>query len=132
MAISFEAALGIHDKALAFRSQRAEVLANNIANADTPGYQARDLDFRQVLAQATGDGDINLKRTNGRHLANANTGGMGAELQYRVPMQPSIDGNTVDLQIEQAEYTENAIDFQASFTFLNSKLSGLMRAIKGE
>ncbi|MEZ5525470.1 MAG: flagellar basal body rod protein FlgB [Pseudomonadales bacterium] len=132
MAISFEAALGIHDKALAFRSQRAEVLANNIANADTPGYQARDLDFRQVLAQATGNGDINLKRTNGRHLANANTAGMGAELQYRVPMQPSIDGNTVDLQIEQAEYTENAIDFQASFTFLNSKLSGLMRAIKGE
>lgn len=132
MAINFEAALGIHDKALAFRSQRAEVLANNIANADTPGYQARDVDFREILAQVTTGGDMGMKRTNSRHFSTSVDAGMGAELKYRVPMQPSIDGNTVDLQIEQAEYTDNAVAFQSSFTFLNSKLRGLMSAIKGE
>lgn len=132
MAINFEAALGIHDKALALRSQRAEVLANNIANADTPGYQARDMDFREILAQVAGGGDMSMKRTNGRHFSTSAVAGMGAELKYRVPMQPSIDGNTVDLQIEQAEYTDNAVAFQSSFTFLNSKLRGLMNAIKGE
>lgn len=132
MAINFEAALGIHDKALAFRSHRAEVLANNIANADTPGYQARDMNFREILAQAAGGDDMGMKRTNGRHFSTSTAAGMGAELKYRVPMQPSIDGNTVDLQIEQAEYTDNAVAFQSSFTFLNSKFRGLMNAIKGE
>ena len=132
MAINFEAALGIHDKALALRSQRAEVLANNIANADTPGYQARDMDFREVLAQAAGGSDMNMKRTNARHFSTAGAMDMGSDLKYRTPMQPSIDGNTVDMQIEQAEYAENAIAFQSSFTFLNSKLRGLMSAIRGE
>lgn len=132
MAINFEAALGIHDKALAVRSQRAEVLANNIANADTPGYQARDVDFRELLAQAKGQQGVEMKRTNARHFSTAGAMEQGASLQYRTPMQPSIDGNTVDLQIEQAEYTENAIAFQSSFTFLNRKFTGLMKAIKGE
>lgn len=132
MAISFEAALGIHGKALALRGQRAEVLANNIANADTPGYQARDMDFRDLLMQAKGGQDIAIKRTNQRHLSSTNAMGMAADMKYRTPMQPSVDGNTVDLQIEQAEYAENAVAFQASFTFLNGKLRGLMSAIRGE
>jgi len=132
MAISFEAALGVHDKALALRSQRAEVLANNIANADTPGYQARDIDFRDVLMQAKAGQGVSITRTNQRHFSTANAMTMEANMMYRTPMQPSIDGNTVDLQIEQAEYAENAIAFQSSFTFLNGKLRGLMSAIRGE
>ena len=132
MALNFEAALGIHDKALAIRGQRAEVLANNIANADTPGYQSRDMDFKALLMQAKSDQGVNLKRTNSRHFSTANAMETGAGLQYRTPMQPSVDGNTVDLQMEQAEYAENALAFQTSFTFLNRKFTGLMKAIKGE
>jgi len=132
MAINFEAALGIHDQALALRSQRAEVLANNIANADTPGYQSRDMDFGDLLAQAKDQQGIAIKRTNSRHISTAGEMGLGSDLKYRTPMQPSIDGNTVDLQIEQAEYTDNAIAFQSSFTFLNGKFRGLMSAIRGE
>lgn len=132
MALNFEAALGIHDRALAIRSQRAEVLANNIVNADTPGYQSRDMDFRALLKQAKGEQGVALKRTNSRHFSTENAMQTGANLQYRTPMQPSVDGNTVDLQIEQAEYAENALAFQTSFTFLNRKFTGLMKAIKGE
>lgn len=132
MALNFEAALGIHDQALAIRSQRAEVLANNIANADTPGYQSRDMDFGALLKQAKSEQGVGLNRTNSRHFSTANAMETGAALQYRTPMQPSIDGNTVDLQMEQAEYAENALAFQTSFTFLNRKFTGLMKAIKGE
>jgi len=132
MAINFEAALGIHDKALALRGQRAEVLANNIANADTPGYQARDMDFRDVLMQAKGGQEMTIKRTHQRHISTGNAMSMAADMKYRTPMQPSTDGNTVDLNIEQAEYAENAVAFQTSFTLLNGKLRGLMSAIRGE
>lgn len=131
MAIGFQQALGIHDQALALHSRRAEVLANNIANADTPGYQARDLDFRRILTSAT-KGGMSLNTTNDRHLPAGGRLSPGDGLRYRIPLQPSIDGNTVDLQIEQAEYAKNALRFQTSFTFLNSKLRGLSKAIKGE
>ncbi|MDN7139160.1 flagellar basal body rod protein FlgB [Pseudomonas sp. JQ170] len=135
MSISFDKALGIHEKALGFRAQRAEVLANNIANADTPNYKARDLDFASVLAaesQKTKGGHFALDRTNSRHIE-AEGMSMGDEtLQYRTPMQPSIDQNTVDAQLEQSSYAENAVGFQASFTLLNSKFKGLVSALRGE
>lgn len=135
MSISFDKALGIHEKALGFRAQRAEVLANNIANADTPNYKARDLDFSSVLAaeaQKQGNDRISLSRTNSHHIE-AQGLAMGDEtLKYRTPAQPSIDQNTVDAQIEQSNYTENAMGFQASFTLLNSKFKGLMSALRGE
>jgi len=133
MAISFDKALGIHEKALNFRAQRAEVLANNIANADTPHYKARDLEFSSVLASQTNkNGTFNLNRTSARHIEGEGVSFSAESLQYRTPHHPSIDGNTVDAQVEQAAYTKNAVDFQASFTFLNSKFKGLMSAIKGE
>ena len=133
MAISFDKALGIHEKALNFRAQRAEVLANNIANADTPHYKARDLEFSSVLASQTNkNGTFNLNRTSARHIEGEGVSFSAESLQYRTPHHPSIDGNTVDAQVEQAAYTKNAVDFQASFTFLHSKFKGLMSAIKGE
>ena len=115
------------------RAYRQEVLASNIANADTPHYKARDLEFSSVLASQTNkNGTFNLNRTSARHIEGEGVSFSAESLQYRTPHHPSIDGNTVDAQVEQAAYTKNAVDFQASFTFLNSKFKGLMSAIKGE
>lgn len=133
MAISFESALGIHEAALKVRGQRAEVLASNLANADTPNYKARDLDFRQMLASQTGgQGSFAMEATDARHLNVAGGGLEDPELLYRTPYQPSIDGNTVEDHVEHAEYMKNALRFQASFTFLNSKFKGLTSALRGQ
>jgi flagellar basal-body rod protein FlgB len=133
MAISFESALGIHESALKLRGRRAEVLANNLANADTPNFKARDLDFRQALARETGaDSSFSMRATHGRHLSLGTTAHSGAEVLYRTPHQPSIDGNTVEEQVEHSEYMKNALQLQASFTFLNSRFKGLMSALRGE
>ena len=135
MSISFDKALGIHEQALGFRAQRAEVLANNIANADTPNYKARDLDFSAVLAaqnEKTKSGTFALNMTNNRHIEAEGLGNGDESLLYRTPMQPSIDQNTVDAQLEQSNYAQNAVNFQASFTLLNSKFKGLVSALRGE
>jgi flagellar basal-body rod protein FlgB len=135
MSISFDKALGIHEQALGFRAQRAEVLANNIANADTPNYKARDLDFSKVLAEQSEkakNGTFALNRTNSRHIEAEGLGNGDESLMYRTPMQPSIDQNTVDAQLEQSNYAENSVNFQASFTLLNSKFKGLVSALRGE
>ncbi len=129
MAINFSNALGISEQALMVREARAQVLANNLANADTPGFKARDVDFRQVLRAAADASEHRLQRSHPRHLSGA--GGVIGQppLQYRAPTQPSIDGNTVDPQIEMAEFARNALDFQASLTFIKSRFSGLKSAI---
>lgn len=135
MSISFDKALGIHEKALNFRAQRAEVLANNISNADTPNFKARDLDFSSVLAaenEKAQNGRFALNMTNSRHIEAEGMGMDDGTLLYRTPSQPSLDQNTVDSQVEQANYTENAMGFQASFTLLNSKFKGLVAALRGE
>jgi flagellar basal-body rod protein FlgB len=136
MAISFDSALGIHDDALLLRARRAEVLANNIANADTPGFKARDIDFESILRGETESGlnepAVELVQTQPGHSDEFLQPDFAAELMYRIPQQPSVDGNTVEVQQEMARYTDNAIRFQSSFTFLNSKFTGLMGAIKGE
>lgn len=136
MPISIDSALGLHADALTLRSQRAEVLARNLANADTPHYKACDFDFKSALAQAQGQSPINSVRlvtTQPGHIAaNAGAGRLGAELQYRTPNQPALDGNTVDTQIEQAEFTQNAIEYQTSLTFLSGKIRGLLTAIRGD
>ena len=135
MSISFDKALGIHEKALGFRAQRAEVLANNIANADTPHYKARDLDFAAVLAEQSekqGGKTFGLSRTDSQHIAADGIQLADPALRFRTPFHPSIDQNSVDMQQEQANYAENAVQFQASFTFLNSKFKGLVSALRGE
>lgn len=131
MAISFDKALGDMPAQLTLYGRRSGVLASNIANADTPGYKARDIDFRSVLAAAEGD-RVALKTTRARHIGGAGGAGGDAELMYRIPVQPSLDGNTVNSQVEQAEFTENAVRYQSTLTFLNGKFKGLKLAIKGE
>ena len=132
MAISFDSALGFHEKALLLRESRAQILASNLANSETPGFKARDLDFADVLRQAAGAEGNGLTRTQANHLSAQGIEGLAPNLKYRAPTQPSIDGNTVDDQIEMAEFAKNTLDFQASLTFLQSSLRGLKSAIRGD
>ena len=133
MAISFDNALGIHEQAVGLRIKRAEILANNIANSDTPNYKARDIDFQSILAGVQdGQKPLAMRQTSEGHSDGIVNPDFAAELMYRNPTQPSVDGNTVDLHEEMARYSENAIDYQASFHFLNKKFKGLSSAIKGE
>lgn len=133
MSISFDKALGIHEKALHFRSERASVLANNLANIDTPNFKAKDLDFKQALSQQMKSGNrFDVETTNESHIGGSTFANNEGDVLYRTPQQPSIDGNTVEDQIEHAEYMKNTLAFQASFQFLNSKFQGLRSAIRGE
>ena len=137
MSISFEKAVGSAERALIYRSQRAEVLSNNIANADTPNFKARDLDFPALLASQSKqmtDAQFSLQTTHLKHIAG---NGSAAEIDerallYRIPNQPSLDQNTVDQQVELAKYTENEIHFEAAFTRLNGSFKGLIKALRGE
>jgi flagellar basal-body rod protein FlgB len=132
MAISLDKALGIPQHALEGRVKRAEVLANNLANADTPGYKARDVDFQAMMQKAQDSmSGFGMTRTHESHM---DTSPMGAdsELLYRVPHQPSVDGNTVDAQQEQTRFMRNAMDYQASFQFLDGKVSGIKKALSGQ
>ena len=133
MAINFNNALGIHEQALILRTQRTTLLANNIANASTPGYKARDIDFQALLADAgkSQQRSVDVARTHQRHIGGVSSG-FAAEVLFRTPNQASIDGNTVDEQIENAAFARNALEHQASFQFLNSKFTGLMKALRGQ
>lgn len=131
MAFNLDKALGIHAQALSLRAHRAELLANNIANADTPNYKAVDIDFKTALANA-GSGSLPLATSTSHHIQTASGNSARYETLYRVPLQPALDGNTVDTQIEQAEFARNAVQHQASLTFLSGKLNGILTAIKGQ
>ena len=131
MPISFDSALGIHDKTLALRSKRAEMLASNIANADTPGYKARDIDFASALKNVTESSGTTLTTTDAGHIRSA-TVGASSETMYRIPNQSSRDGNTVDAQLEKSAFADNALRYQASLSFLDGKFRGLIAALKGE
>lgn len=130
MAINFDTALSIHPQALALREKRSEVLAANLANADTPGFKARDLEFTSILKK-TMPPAVDMERTQPGHLASERLL-LGANLMYRNPYQASLDGNTVESHIEQAKYSENAVQYQASLQFISGDFSGLMTAIRGQ
>lgn len=111
---------GVHGKALALRSQRMGLIASNIANAATPGYKAKDIDFTAALSAAEAPG--------GRSI----TAAAESATKYRVPLQPSLDGNTVELVTEQTLFAENAVAYQSTLAFLNGRIQTLSRALKGE
>lgn len=131
---------GIHTRALDLWQRRTEVLANNLANADTPGYLARDVDFRKVLAAASGTSDsLPLQAPSAGQIGSGQIGagqpgsaGPAADgLAYRVPTQPSMDGNTVDAQAEQAAFAANGVHYQASLSFITAQIRMLRTAITG-
>ncbi|WP_404336121.1 flagellar basal body rod protein FlgB [Sphingomonas sp. MMS12-HWE2-04] len=109
---------GVHGAALSVRSQRMGLLASNIANASTPGYKAKDIDFRAALASANSSGSTDS-------AIDDNT-------LFRVPLQPSADGNTVELATEQTAFAENAVAYQTTLSFLNGRIGQITRALKGE
>lgn len=132
-AINFANALGVHERALHLRTERSAVLANNLANSETPGYKARDFDFRAALQAAKSDKSaMNMSRTHKGHIVSTVKGeGTSVALSYRVPLQASIDGNTVDAQMESAAFARNALEFGSSFRFLNGRFASLGKAISG-
>jgi len=133
MALNLDTYLGVHADALKLQSKRMEVIADNLANSDTPGYKARDIDFRAAMAHAGGaDASVKLATTNPGHLGTDPTTEASANLKYRVPLAPALDGNTVDAQQEQAAFADNTVRYQATLTFLSSRFKSLMTAITGQ
>lgn len=154
MPLNLDNYLGVHERALQLESRRTELLASNLANADTPGFKSRDIDFKTALASAgsnaaaaSGNASgratipmsgvapaLTLTKTSYTHMSTA--GGVpgleGTTLKYRVPMAPALDGNTVDAQLEQSAFAENSVRYQATLTLLNGKLRSLMTAITGQ
>ena len=122
-----------HQNALNLRTFRQQVLASNIANADTPGYKARDIDFAAALKDVAAgrEAGLSLSATNPRHIGAGSGGGEPAKALYRAPIQPSIDGNTVDMNMERNRFAENAVHIDANLTFLNAKIKTLMAALQG-
>jgi flagellar basal-body rod protein FlgB len=123
---------GIQARALDVWQRRAEAIAGNLANADTPDYKARDVDFRTVLAEAGGgDGNLQLATPSAGQINGAGAANGDIPLAWRTPMQPSMDGNTVDTQVEQAAYAANTVHYQASLTFITAQIRMLRTAITG-
>lgn len=116
MSITFDKALGVHPQAVALRLSRAELLSANLANVDTPNFQAKDIDFAAEMQRSV------------RGFSTLSA----VQEKYRVPYQPTTDGNTVALDVEQAEFVKNVQDYQASMAFLNRKFMGLSKAIEGK
>lgn len=131
MAISFDKALGDIPAQLTLYGKRSSLLASNIANADTPNFKARDIDFRAALAGVGGD-RLALQTTQPGHIGGSDTLPSGPDLLYRIPTQASLDGNTVNTEIEQAEFAENAVRYQSTLTFLSGRFQSLKLAITGE
>lgn len=128
MPINLDTYLGVHTRALQLEARRTELLAANLANADTPGFKARDIDFKKALAAAAVPG-VTTSQGSGLGVAADSLEGV---TEYRVPMAPSLDGGTVDVQLEQAAFAENNVRYQATLTLLNGKLRSLMTAITGQ
>ena len=114
-----EGLFGVHGAALEVRSQRLGLLASNIANASTPGFKAKDIDFHAALASAEAAGE-------------QGDDGIANAIKYRVPNQASLDGNTVDLSTEQTAFAENAVQYQTTLSFLNGRIGQITRALRGE
>lgn len=117
MSIRIDSLLSVHAQALELRAQRSEILAANLANEDTPGFQARDLDFAAEMQRLQAGTGLETR--------------LAPKKLYRVPSQPSQDGNTVELSVEQAQFSRNAMDFETSLTFLSMQVRSLKQAIEG-
>lgn len=131
---SLSTIFGIHEGAIALRARRAELLAANLSNADTPNYKSRDIDFAETLANARETpAEVNLAATANRHIPDQNElSDWSLTVKYHTPFQPALDGNTVDTAIEQSKFLDNAMRYQASLTFLNGRIRSLLTAIREE
>lgn len=136
MAINLDRLVGFHHTAVQLRTDRMEVIAGNLANANTPGYKAQDIDFNSAMNRAMKDqkspsgGNGNLVRTHENHMAGGSRSASSFDMQYRIPEQPDTgDGNTVEVQAERNRFLDNGLRYQASVEFLNSKIKGMKKAL---
>jgi flagellar basal-body rod protein FlgB len=130
MAISFKDAFGLHEPAMLIRERRTAVLADNIVNADTPGFKAKDIDFATALANAEQRQQSAFRRTHEKHFDISPQ--VRQEVKFRgVDQTDTGDGNSVDIHRERNAFSRNSIEYQASTNFLNSKISGLKKALGG-
>ena len=120
---------GIHETALRARSERLELLAKNIANADTPQFKARDIDFKQALLKSERQ---TMRATHTNHFQISQTAGGNDAMKYRVPFNASADGNTVEMPVEQANYGRAAADYRATLSFIQDKSNSIKRALRGD
>ena len=127
----FDNIFGIHEQALLLHGQRVGVLAANIANADTPNYKARDIDFSAVL-EHTDQQPLPMQTSHASHITLSDGGSPAGDLKYRNPYQASLDGNTVEMPVEQAAFSENNVRYQASLGFINGTIADLKFAIAGQ
>lgn len=141
MAITFDKVFGVHQHTMRIRNQRAEVIAGNLANADTPGFKARDIDFNEALVQAAHvptkpTTEMQMQTTAQGHMTMADIEAMQEPnliLKYRNPFQPDTgNGNTVEASSERMKYMSNNIEYQATMQFLNGKISTLRRSLSGQ
>ncbi|TXT27123.1 MAG: flagellar basal-body rod protein FlgB [Gallionellaceae bacterium] len=133
MTDKIDGVLQFHRAALGLRAARQELLASNIANADTPNYKARDIDFAGALRGALdGGAKLPIAATAPRHLEGASGESVrGAPVLYRVPAQPSADGNTVEMDIERAQFADNALRYEAGVKFVSDEIKSVLIAIQG-
>ncbi|OJF67326.1 flagellar basal-body rod protein FlgB [Alteromonas sp. V450] len=139
MAINLDKLVGFHESALKIRTERMEVIAGNLANANTPGYKAKDIDFNRAMqsamqassGSASHQASNGLVRTSERHMSgNISSVAANFDMQYRVPTQPDTgDGNTVEVQSERNRFLDNGLRYQASLEFLNGKIKGMKKAL---
>ena len=126
--------LNFHHQALSLRAARQELLSGNVANADTPNFKAKDIDFASVLHEklslTTNLNKVSLNTTSPMHINSAAQGAFGDNILYRVPLQPSADGNTVDMDMERTRFADNAIKYDASITFMNNEFRNLTMAMQ--
>ena len=120
---------GIHETALRARSERLELLAKNIANADTPQFKAKDIDFKQALLKSEKQ---TMRATHTNHFQISQTAGGNDAMKYRVPFNASADGNTVEMPVEQANYGRAAADYRATLSFIQNKSDSIKRALRGD
>ncbi len=137
MSSPLDAALAFHQRALDVRVQRQQLIASNIANADTPNYKARDLDFRAALdaalqPAASQGADRGMARTVQGHLAGSQPAAGGGALLYRQTVQASVDGNSVDIDVERAQFADNALRYEANLMFISGQIRSMLSAIQGQ
>ena len=118
---------GVHEKAMVLRQRRLALLGQNIANADTPHYKAKDIDFKKIMAKET---NLSINLSQSGHMSG--TGSRQTGLVYRTPNNPSADGNTVELNYEQAQFGKESARYSATLQFLENRIGGIRRALRGE
>lgn len=133
MTTKLDRAFAFHTQAMNLRTERQSLIASNIANADTPNYKARDIDFGKALERAMagrGAGGLSMTRTATGHLGGSVGAASSGHYLYRTEHQSAVDGNTVDMDIERAQFADNAIRYEASVNFVTSRFKGLLDAMQ--